>query len=116
MLAEVKLGDRNVYGSGNAVQASVTYGQYARGADLALSAPYSLGRATAGAEVFDRQAFVSPYQSYGSNTYGGTLTLGTPVTEQTNVLWRYQLYDQTVTLAPTATSATVSKRQPATTM
>jgi outer membrane protein insertion porin family len=108
LLTEVKIGDRNVYGSGNAVQASVTYGQYARGADLALSAPYSLGRATAGAEVFDRQATVSPYQSFGTNTYGGTLTLGTPVTEQTNVLWRYQLYDQSVTLSPTATNATVS--------
>jgi outer membrane protein insertion porin family len=108
LLAEVKVGDRNVYGSGNAVQASVTYGQYARGADLALSAPYALGRATAGADVFARQASVSPYQSYGSTTYGGSLTLGTPVTEQTNVLWRYQLYDQRVTLAPTATNATVS--------
>ncbi|WP_410052540.1 outer membrane protein assembly factor BamA [Bradyrhizobium sp. SZCCHNRI1003] len=108
LLAEVKVGDRNVLGSGNAVQASVTYGQYARGADLSVSAPYSLGRATTGAEAFDRQTTVSPYQSYGSNTYGGTLTLGTPVTEQTNVLWRYSLYDQNVTLAPTASNATVS--------
>ncbi|WP_175361181.1 outer membrane protein assembly factor BamA [Bradyrhizobium sp. STM 3843] len=108
LLAEVKVGDRNVLGSGNAVQAAVTYGQYARSADLSVSAPYSLGRATAGAEVFDRQTTLSPYQSYGSNTYGGTLTLGTPVTEQTNILWRYSLYDQNVTLSPTASNATVS--------
>jgi outer membrane protein insertion porin family len=108
-LTEVKLGDRNFYGTGNAVQATASYGQYARGATLSVSAPYSLGsRATAGAEVFDRQADVSPYQSYGSNTYGGTLTLGTPITEQTSVLWRYSLYDQHVTLSPTATGASVS--------
>ncbi|MET0674783.1 MAG: outer membrane protein assembly factor BamA [Bradyrhizobium sp.] len=107
-LTEVKVGDRNFYGTGNAVQASASYGQYARGANLSVSSPYSLGRATAGAEVFDRQADVSPYQSYGSNTYGGTLTLGTPITEQTSVAWRYSLYDQNVTLSPTATGATVS--------
>jgi outer membrane protein insertion porin family len=108
LLTEVKIGDRNVYGSGNAVQAFATYGQFARGADLAMSAPYALGRATAGAEIFGRQSSVSPFQSYGSTTYGGKLTLATPVTEQTNILWRYQLYDQNVTLAPTATNATVS--------
>lgn len=109
LLAEVKVGDRNVLGSGNSVQAAVSYGQYARGANLAVSAPGSLGnRAIPGAEIFDRQAFASPYQSYGSNSYGGNLTLGLPVTEQTSVLLRYSLYDQNVTLSPTASNATVS--------
>jgi outer membrane protein insertion porin family len=107
-LTEVKVGDRNFQGTGNAVQASASYGQYARGADLSVSSPYVVGRATAGAEVFDRQADVSPYQSYGSNTYGGNLTLGMPVNEQTGVLWRYSLYDQNVTLAPGTSAATVS--------
>jgi len=107
-LTEVKVGDRNFYGTGNAVQASASYGQYALGADLSVSSPYAVGRATAGAEVFDRQADVSPYQSYSSNTYGGNLTLGMPVAEQTSMLWRYSLYDQNVTLAPTASAATVS--------
>src|ERR1700746_496903 len=51
LLTEVKVGDRNFYGTGNAVQASVSYGQYARGADLSVSSPYAVGRATAGAEV-----------------------------------------------------------------
>jgi outer membrane protein insertion porin family len=109
LMAEVKVGDRNVLGTGNSVQASVNYGQYARGADLAVSMPYGLGnRAIPGAEVFDRQTFVSPYQSYGSNTYGGNLTLGMPVNEQTSVLLRYSLYDQNVTLSPAASGATVS--------
>ena len=107
-LTEVKVGDRNFYGTGNAVQASASYGQYARGANLSVTSPYAVGRATAGAEVFDRQADVSPYQSYGSNTYGGKLTLGMPVTEQTSVLWRYSLYDQNVTLSPAVSGAAVS--------
>ena len=108
-LAEVKVGDRNFYGTGNAVQATVSYGQYAQGGDLSLVDPALFGNhVSGGIDLFGRQAFASPYQSYGSNTYGGTLTLGTPISEQTTVQWRYSLYDQNVTLDPSATSATVS--------
>ena len=109
-LAEVKVGDRNFYGTGNAVQATVTYGQYAQGGDLSLrrSRAVSAIASPAGIDLFGRQAFASPYQSYGSNTYGATLSLGTPVSEQTSVQWRYSLYDQNVTLDPTCDGATVS--------
>jgi outer membrane protein insertion porin family len=108
-LAEVKVGDRNFYGTGNAVQATVSYGQYAQGGDLSFVNPALFGNhVSGGIDLFGRQAFASPYQSYGSNSYGGTLTLGTPISEQTTVQWRYSLYDQNVTLDPSATSATVS--------
>ena len=108
-LAEVKVGDRNFYGTGNAVQATVSYGQYAQGGDLSFVNPALFGNhVSGGIDLFGRQAFASPYQSYGSNTYGGTLTLGTPISEQTTVQWRYSLYDQNVTLDPSASSATVS--------
>jgi outer membrane protein insertion porin family len=109
ILGEVKVGERNFYGTGKTVQAAVSYGQYARSIDLSASEPYFLGtRAAAGVELFGRQAFTSPYASYGSNTYGANFVLGTPITEQTGVQWRYSLYDQNVTLGPTATAATVS--------
>lgn len=109
LMAEVKLGDRNFYGTGNSVQTSVSYGEYGRGADLSVTDPDFFGNhASAGGELFYRQTLTSPYQSYGTNTYGGTLTLGTPITEQTSVQWRYSLYDQDVTLSPTASGETVS--------
>ncbi len=108
-LAEVKVGDRNFYGTGNAVQATVSYGQYAQGGDLSFVNPALFGNhISGGIDLFGRQAFASPYQSYGSNTYGATLTLGTPISEQTSVQWRYTLYDQNVTLGSSATGATVS--------
>jgi outer membrane protein insertion porin family len=108
-LAEIKVGDRNFYGTGNNVQAALSYGQYARGADLAVSDPDLFGNhVSGGAELFYRQTVSSPYQSYGTNTYGGNLTLGMPVTEQTTVQWRYSLYDQNVTLGSNATGPTVS--------
>ncbi len=108
-LGEVKLGDRNFYGTGTAVEAKVSYGQYSRGVDLSASEPYFLdSRATGGAEVFARQTFASSYQSYGSDTYGANLTLGTPLTEQTSVQWRYSIYNQDVTLSPNASGTAVS--------
>jgi outer membrane protein insertion porin family len=108
-LGEVKVSDRNFYGTGDTVQASVSYGQYSRGIDLSASEPYFLGtRMAAGIELFGKQITSSPYQSYGFNTYGASFSLGMPITEQTSVQWRYSLYDQNVTLGPTATGATVS--------
>ena len=107
--AEVKLGDRNFYGTGNSVQTSVSYGQYGQGADLSVTDPDFFGNhISAGGELFYRQTFASPYQSYGTNTYGGNLTLGTPITEQTSVQWRYSLYDQDVTIPPSTSGASVS--------
>jgi outer membrane protein insertion porin family len=108
-LAEVKVGDRNFYGTGDSVQATASYGQYAIGGDISLTDPALFGNhVSGGVGVFDRQTFTSPYQSYGTNTYGANLTVGTPITEQTGVLWRYSIYDQNVTLNSTVSPATVS--------
>lgn len=108
LLAEVKIGDRNVLGTGNTAQAKFTYGQFARGATLSFTSPYALGRTTPGLELFARQNMVSNFQAFGSNTYGGALTLGMPVSEQTAMLWRYSLYDQKVVLAPGISPAAAS--------
>jgi outer membrane protein insertion porin family len=109
LMAELKVGDRSFYGTGDSVQATLSYGQYGRGADIAATDPDLFGNhVSGGIELYDRQTFSSPYQSYGSNTYGANFTLGTPITEQTNILWRYSLYDQNVTLAPGVSGATVS--------
>jgi outer membrane protein insertion porin family len=108
-LAEVKLGDSNFLGLGKTVNSSFSYGQYARGIDLSASEPYFLGtRVSAGIELFGRQNVASPYQSYGSNVYGATVQLGTPLTEQIGVQYRYSIYNQDVTLDPASLAAAPS--------
>jgi outer membrane protein insertion porin family len=108
-LGEVKIGDRNFYGTGDTVQASVTYGQYAQGAELSATDPDLFGNhISGGVQLFYRQTVPSTFQSYGTDSYGMTLSMGTPITEQTNVLWRYSLYDQQVTLPSTIAANTVS--------
>ena len=100
-LVEVKVGERNFYGTGKNVQATFTYGQYARGINLAASEPYFLGtKVAAGIELFGRQADLSSYQSYGSTTYGARFQLGTPITEEIGVQWRYSIYNQNITVSP----------------
>src|SRR6266404_5940130 len=108
-LAEVKVGERNFLGTGKTLSATATYGQYARGIDLSASEPYFLGtRVSAGIELYGRQNQASPYQSYGSDIYGATLQLGTPLTETTGVQYRYSLYNQDITLNPAALTAVPS--------
>ena len=52
------------------------------------------------------------YQSFGSETYGGTLTLGTPLTEQVGTQLRYSLYRQRITLDPALTDCTPANPPP----
>jgi outer membrane protein insertion porin family len=101
LLAEVKLGDRNLAGTGVAVNSTLTYGQYTQGVDLAATEPYFLGsRVSAGVDIFAKQTDASPYQSYGINTYGASIQFGTPLTEQVAMQWRYSISRQDVTLDP----------------
>jgi outer membrane protein insertion porin family len=103
LLAEVKVGENNFLGTGDALKASVSYGQYARGVDLSASEPYFLGtKVAAGVEFFAKQTDSSPYQSYGSDSYGATMSLGTPINDQLGVSWRYSISRQDVTLDPAA--------------
>jgi outer membrane protein insertion porin family len=108
-MVEVKVGDRNFYGTGDSVQASASYGQYAMGGSVSLTDPSLFANhVSGGVELFDRQTYTSPYQSYGSSTYGANFSVGTPITEQTAILYRYSLYDQNITINPSSLVGTAS--------
>jgi outer membrane protein insertion porin family len=100
-LAEVSVSERNLMGTGRAAKASVTYGQYVKAADVGFVEPYFLGsRVSAGVDVFGKQTIANSYQSYGTETYGASFTLGMPLTEEVGTQWRYSLYNQSLSLAP----------------
>jgi len=89
-LAEVSVGERNLLGSGLYVKSSVRLGEFSKGIELAVTEPYVMGsRVSAGINLFAKQSVSNSYQSFGSETYGGTLTLGTPLTEQVGTQLRY---------------------------
>jgi outer membrane protein insertion porin family len=105
-LAEVKLGDRSVGGTGVALASTFTYGQYARGIDVSATDPYFFGNGlSAGVDLFARQSFSNSYQSYGTENYGAMMLIGTPLTEQLGMQWRYSISRQAVTIGPASLAA-----------
>jgi outer membrane protein insertion porin family len=101
VIGEVSIGERNLLGRGDAVGASLTYGQYTKGFNLAFSEPHVNGGAlTVGADIYGKQSLAGSYQSYGSTTYGTTFRLGTALTDELGVQWRYSIYNQSTSLSP----------------
>jgi outer membrane protein insertion porin family len=98
---EIGIGDSNLLGTGDALKLSLTYGQYSKGFDLAFTQPYILDSGLSlGAEIYGKQTLASDYQSYGTETYGTTLRVGAPLTDEIGTQWRYSLYNQGVSLDP----------------
>ena len=98
-MGEVKLGDRSFAGTGVALASTFNYGQYGRGIDISATDPYFFGnRVSGGVDLFAKQTDSSLYQSYGTENYGVTMLLGTPLSEQLGVQWRYSIARQDVTV------------------
>src|SRR5712671_1384579 len=101
-LAEVSVSERNFLGRGLFAKASVTYGQYARGASLSFVEPYLLDyRVALGLDVSYREQLANDYVSYSTTTLGFSPRLGFALREDLSLQLRYSLYQQSITL-PTA--------------
>ncbi|MGH6741895.1 MAG: BamA/TamA family outer membrane protein, partial [Bradyrhizobium sp.] len=50
----------------------------------------------------------SSYQSYGSDSFGAVMSLGTPINDQLGVQWHYSISRQDVTLDPASRAASPS--------
>jgi outer membrane protein insertion porin family len=99
-LAEVSISERNLLGRGLYGKASVTYGQYARGASLSFVEPYLFGQRLAlGLDVYYRQQLASDYASYGVTTLGFSPRLGLALREDLTLQLRYSLYEQNISLS-----------------
>jgi outer membrane protein insertion porin family len=98
-IGEVSIGERNLLGRGQYAKASVTYGQYSKGFTVSFAEPYFLDqRLTWGIDLFAKDTSVSPYASYGTDTYGFSTRIGVPLREDFGVQLRYSLYRQSLTL------------------
>ena len=112
-LVQLSIGDRNFLGTGDIAKATVTYGLYARGFDVAFIDPYALGpRTSLGGELFGKQTFANSNQSYNTSLYGGKVLVGTPITDQLNINWNYSIYNHGVSL-PAGNTASLPIQQAA---
>jgi outer membrane protein insertion porin family len=101
-LAEVSISERNFLGRGLFAKASVTYGQYARGASLSFVDPYLFTdyRIAGGLDIFYREQLPNAYISYGTKTIGFSPRLGFTLREDLSLQLRYSLYEQEINLPP----------------
>ncbi|MGB7077116.1 MAG: outer membrane protein assembly factor BamA, partial [Xanthobacteraceae bacterium] len=99
MLAQVSISDNNVFGTGDTAKASVTYGQYAQGFDLAFADPWFMGqRVGVGADLFGRETFANSNQAFNTSLYGAKFSVTTPLNENLTTSWNYSIYNQGVSL------------------
>jgi outer membrane protein insertion porin family len=94
-LAEVSVGERNFLGKGQYVRASVSYGQFQRGAEFTFTDPYLLGyRVGGGFSLFGKQQLRTNYQSYDLTTVGGSLLASMPLNDDLTLGARYSLFQR----------------------
>jgi outer membrane protein insertion porin family len=102
-IAEVSVAETNFLGRGQYVKLSGSYGQYTKGIEFSFTEPYFLERRmAAGFDVFWKESDNTRYSFYNSSTYGGTLRLGLPITDEVSLLLRYSLYQSKLTIPNTA--------------
>jgi outer membrane protein insertion porin family len=112
--ATVNLGDNNFLGTGDVAKASATVGQYTRGFDVSLTDPYALGpHLSLGGDLFGKETFASPYQSYNSTFYGAKIITTAPLNDQLAVSWSYSIYNQALSLDPSVGTASLPIQQAA---
>jgi outer membrane protein insertion porin family len=100
-LAEVSVGERNLWGEGKYAKATVRYGQYSRGFELSYSEPYLLGyRMSGGIDLFAKETEPTIYTMYSTTAYGVTLRTGFELTEEWKLGLRYSVYSRDVGLTP----------------
>jgi outer membrane protein insertion porin family len=99
-LAEVSIGERNLFGEGKYAKATVRYGQYSKGFELSYAEPYLLGyRMSGGIDLFARLVEPTIFSSYATETIGTNLRVGFAITEEVRLSMRYSIYRQKVELS-----------------
>ena len=102
IIGEVSISEQNLLGRGQYVKASVAVGQYLHSGSLSFVEPYILGnRMSLGLDLFFKETFTNPTQSYGSESYGAGIKLGAPLMDGVTSEARYSLVNQSLSLSPT---------------
>jgi len=100
IIGEVSVGERNFLGRGHHVRIAGQYGQRARGAELSFTEPYFLDtRVAAGFDLFVKQQFRSDYNPVDTETVGGTLRAGLPLTDDLTLGLRYTIFQRDMSTA-----------------
>ena len=108
-IAEASVEERNFLGRGQFIRLGGTLGQRTKGVNFSFTEPFLLDyRLSGGFDLYWRQTNASSYQAYSSTSYGATLRLGIPITEQFAVQTRYSAISQRISLRSDLTNCFAS--------
>jgi len=98
-LGEVSVSDSNFMGRGEYVRLAVNEGQRSRGVNFSFTEPYFLDqRMSGGFDLFARKTDAWNYSYYSTTSYGGTLRLGVPLTEEISLQPHYSIYSTEISI------------------
>ena len=99
VIAELAVSESNFLGRGQYARVAVSGGQRTKGVEFSFTEPYFMDyRLSGGFDLFAKQNKNMPYSVYDSQTVGGTLRLGVPVTDEISFSPRYSLFQSKVTI------------------
>ena len=102
IIAELAVSESNFLGRGQYARVAVSGGQRTRGVEFSFTEPYFMDyRLSGGFDLFAKQSRNMPYSVYDSQTVGGTLRLGVPVTDEISFSPRYSLFQSKITIPNT---------------
>jgi outer membrane protein insertion porin family len=97
LIAEVSLDEKNFLGRGQHLRIAVGYGENEQSYNISFTDPYFLGyRISAGVDAYLSGTNAISWRPFNSETIGGGLRFGVPITDNLQVLLNYKLFEQTV--------------------
>jgi outer membrane protein insertion porin family len=98
-IGEVSVSDSNFMGRGEAVRLALNEGQRARGVTFSFTEPYIFDqRMSGGFDLFARKSDAWTYSYYSQTSYGATLRLGLPITEEITLQPHYSIYNTEISI------------------
>ena len=98
-IAEVSLSEKNFLGRGQFIKIAVGGGKTKRTIDFSFTEPYFLGQhISAGVDAYRRVQESNSTYSYDSETVGGGLRFGFPITDDLTLKVRNQIYTEDISV------------------
>ncbi|MCK0208431.1 outer membrane protein assembly factor BamA [Starkeya koreensis] len=98
-IGEVSISEKNFLGRGQYVRLSGQLGENVQGVDFSFTEPYFLDyRVAAGFDLFWKETSATDYSPYDTSTYGGTLRVALPLTDELTLGLRYTLSQKEITV------------------
>lgn len=102
VLGDVSVGERNLLGRGQAVKAGLQIGQYQSGVNFSFTEPYFMDRrVAAGFDLYQQTLKETYFRPFKEVSYGGSLRLGFPITEDLSVGPSWSLASRKISLSAT---------------